>query len=145
MPTESSINIFINAFRNRLGRTPYENIHKKIDTGSQIDDIRYLFNIIAAEISRKNNCKYFDFDYFYMAITEYKPKTNSINSRKTERPENAGKFWSKDEEQLLIEMYNSKITKKEICDTLKRTENGLAARLLKLGIIDDVEIFIKSE
>lgn len=56
MPTKSSINIFIDAFKNRLGRTPYEYIYKKIDAGSQIDDIRYLFNIIAAEISQKKQC-----------------------------------------------------------------------------------------
>lgn len=141
MPTKSSINIFIDAFKNRLGRTPYEYIYKKIDAGSQIDDISYLFNIIAAEISRNNNCRYFDFDYFYRDITEEKPKIQSSNLQKTKRPKNAGKFWSADEEQLLIKMYNNNAPKKEMCDAFKRTENGLAARLVKLGIIEDREVF----
>ncbi len=144
MPTKSSINIFNDAFKERLGRTPYEYIYKKIDTGSQIDDIRYLFNIIAAEISQKNNCRYFAFDYFYRDITtEYKPITKSLNSHTTKRPENAGKFWSADEEQLLVKMYNNNATKKEMCDAFKRTENGLAARLVKLGVIEDREVFRK--
>lgn len=141
MPTKSSIKIFNDAFKNRLGRTPYEYIYKKMDTGSQIEDIRYLFNIIAAEISRKNNCRYFDFDYFYRDIADYKPVTKSLNSNTTKRPENVGKFWSAAEEQLLIKMYNNNATKKEMCDTFKRTENGLAARLVKLGVIEDREVF----
>jgi len=120
MPTKSSINIFIDAFKNRLGRTPYEYIYKKIDAGSQIDDIRYLFNIIAAEISQKNNVRYFDFDYFYRDITrEYKPEIKTQNPQRTKSHENAGKFWSADEEGLLIKMYNSNATKKKCVIHLK--------------------------
>lgn len=142
MPTKSNINVFINAFKKRLGRTPLEYIDQKIKTGSRLDDVKYLFNILAAEISNRNNCKFFDFDYFYGDITTaYKPEVKTQNSQKTKRPENAGKFWSADEEQLLIKMYNNNAPKKEMCDTFKRTENGLAARLVKLGIIEDREVF----
>lgn len=58
-------NVFVSAFKSKLGRTPYEFISKKIKTGSQIDDIKYLFNIISVEIARQNNCEFFDFDNFY--------------------------------------------------------------------------------
>ena len=61
----NELNVFISAFKNRFGKTPNEYIARKISTGSHIDDIKYLFNIIAVEIADKNQCKYFDFDNFY--------------------------------------------------------------------------------
>lgn len=65
MKTQKELNLFIDAFKKRLGRTPQEYIDKKIKTGSRLDDIKYLFNIIAFEISNRNKCSFFDFDYFY--------------------------------------------------------------------------------
>lgn len=65
MLNTNDLNIFVCAFQKRLGRTPNEYITEKISTGSYIDDIKYLFDIVSAEISYKNGCKYFDFDYFY--------------------------------------------------------------------------------
>lgn len=129
-------NFFVEAFKKRLGRTPDEYINEKINTGSQIDAIKYLFNVVAAEISNQNNCNFFDFDHFY---NNNVPHTAS--DRVVKRPENAGKAWSAEEEQLLIKMYNNNSTKKEMCDTFKRTENGLAARLVHLGIIKDRDEF----
>lgn len=61
----NELETFVIAFKNKLGRTPNEYIIEKINTGSQIDDIRYLFDVVSAQISYKNECKYFDFDYFY--------------------------------------------------------------------------------
>lgn len=129
-------NFLVEAFKKRLGRTPNEYINEKIKTGSEIDAIRYLFDVVAAEISNQNNCKFFDFNYFYNSNVPY-----TASERVAKRPENAGKAWSAEEEQLLIKMYNSNSTKKEMCDTFKRTENGLAARLVHLGIIKDRDEF----
>ena len=129
----------MDAFKKRLGRTPNDYINEKIKTGSQLDAVKYLFNIVAAEISNQNNCKFFDFDYFYKSNTS--PQPRAYNFQKTKRPENAGKAWTVEEEQLLIKMYNSGVSKKEMCDAFKRTEVALAARLVHLGIIENRDVF----
>ena len=131
----------MDAFKKRIGRTPNDYINEKIKTGSQLDAVKYLFNIVAAEISNRNNCKFFDFDYFYKSAISNNPKSKSNPSQKAKRPENAGKAWTREQELLLIKMYNSGASNKELCDKFKRTETGLAARLVKLGIIKEREEF----
>lgn len=137
--TNTSVQFFTHAFQKRLGCTPDQYIAKKLDTGSRVDDIKYLYNMIAAEIAHRNNYKFFEFEYFYRNHVVRPTVEKSVP--KTTRPENAGKFWTWEEEQLLVQMYNSGASKKEMCDKFKRTENGLAARLVKLGIIEDREVF----
>lgn len=138
-PPNTNPQFFITAFKNRLGRTPTEYINEKLKTGSRFEDVKYLFNVVSAEISNQNNCKFFDFDYFYKSNTS--PQPRAYNFQKTKRPENAGKAWTVEEEQLLIKMYNSGVSKKEMCDAFKRTEVALAARLVRLGIIENRDVF----
>ena len=66
-------------------------------------------------------------------LDEKKPKKNS--------PTNAGKPWTKEDEDLLVSLYRSGTPKREICKTMQRTESGVAARLVQLGIIDNRDIF----
>ena len=101
----SNLHFFINAFKKRLGRTPNEYINEKLKNGSRFEDVEYLFNIVAAEISNQNNCKFFEFDYFYKNDIPNKPQPKTNNSHKSQRPANAGKYWTAEEEQLLIKMY----------------------------------------
>ena len=103
--------------------------------------MKYLFNIVAAEISNQNNCKFFDFDYFYKSAISSNPQSKANPSQKAKQLENAGKAWTREQEQLLIKMYNIGASSKEMCEEFKRTETGLAARLVKLGIIKDREEF----
>ena len=56
-------------------------------------------------------------------------------------PQNAGKPWTEEDETLLIDLYRSDASKKDICTTLQRTVTGIAARLVHLGIIDNRDIF----
>ena len=56
-------------------------------------------------------------------------------------PANAGKTWSKKDDDLLKNLYQSGTSKKDICDTLQRTESGVAARLVRLQLIDNRDIF----
>ncbi len=137
----SNLQFFINAFKKRLGRTPNEYINEKLKNGSRFEDVEYLFNIVAAEISNQNNCKFFEFDYFYKNDISNKPQPRTNNSNKNQRPKNAGKYWTAEEEQLLIKMYHNNASKEEMCNTFKRTENGIAARLVHLGIIKDRDVF----
>ena len=67
------------------------------------------------------------------ASKEEKPKKNA--------PENAGKPWTKDDDALLANLYRANVPKKEICDTFKRSSGGIAARLVRLGLIDDRDAF----
>ena len=60
---------------------------------------------------------------------------------KRKQPENAGKPWTS-EEDILRELFVNGVSKKEICKTLKRTETGVAARLVHLGLIDDRDVFL---
>lgn len=73
---------------------------------------------------------------FYAVLThldEKKPKKNL--------PANAGKSWTKEDEDLLVGLYRSSASKRDICKTLQRTESGVAARLVHLGVIDNRDIF----
>ena len=138
----NGVDFFVKAFQNRLHRTPYEYIDEKIATGSKIDDIRYLFNVVSAEISLQNSCEYFDFDYFYSRRNYYhKGNPHNAPTKISNRPKNAGKLWSKEDERLLIKMYESGAAKRAMSDRFGRTENGLAARLVRLGIIEGREVF----
>lgn len=92
-PQEKDIKIFIMAFERRLGRNPFEYINEKIKNGSQINDIKYLFDVISAEISIQNKCKSIDFDYFYKTD---KPCKVAQNPKKA-KLENSGKYWTTEE------------------------------------------------
>lgn len=52
------------AFRQRLGQTPAEWIKAKIENGSRKDDVKYLFDVCAAEIATKNNCMAQEFERY---------------------------------------------------------------------------------
>ena len=61
----SSPDAFERAFCKRLNQTPYKWLEAKIAAGSRIEDIKYLFEISAAEIARQNNCVPQPFDRYY--------------------------------------------------------------------------------
>lgn len=69
---------------------------------------------------------------------------NTLDTSKPKRelPENARKPWTREDENLLIELYRSGASKKDICNTFKRTPTGIAAKLVRLGIIESRDIFI---
>ena len=60
---------------------------------------------------------------------------------KKKMPENAGKPWAREDEDLLTSLYRAGASKKELCATLQRTETGIAARLVHLGIIENRDVF----
>ena len=68
---------------------------------------------------------------------------NHLDEKKSKKnlPANAGKPWTKEDEDLLVSLYRSGTPKRDICKTLQRTESGVAARLVHLGIIDNRDIF----
>ena len=64
-----------------------------------------------------------------------------VKMPKKKLPANAGKPWSKEDEDSLVSLYRSGAPKMDICKTLQRTEAGVAARLVHLGVIDNRDIF----
>ncbi len=64
---------------------------------------------------------------------------NYLDTDKTKRnlPDNAGKPWSKGEEERLKELYNSGLSKKDISKELCRTIGSISSRLNRLGLIND--------
>lgn len=63
------------------------------------------------------------------------------NKSKKQMPENTGKPWTKEDENLLMELFHSGTSKKDICKTFKRTSTGIAARLVRLGVIKERDEF----
>ena len=69
---------FENAFLGRLGQTPLEWVKTKVEGGSQMGAIQYLFEISSTEIARQNNCMPQPFDRYYsqhLKSNEVKPVT----------------------------------------------------------------------
>lgn len=81
------------AFIRHIGQDPASYICNKINGGSDIGAIRYLFEIIEAEVEKKSNCKSPGFDFYYSkADCKQEMKQSVVNSQKAvlteERMEN---------------------------------------------------------
>ena len=57
--------VFETAFEKNLGQTPADYLVSKIQSGSSVSSIEYLFNIISAEIAMKNYCVCKGFAYYH--------------------------------------------------------------------------------
>lgn len=57
------------------------------------------------------------------------------------QPENAGKPWTENDEQTLCQMFDAGNTKKELCTYFKRSQGAIAARLVRMGKIQDRDEF----
>ena len=63
-----------------------------------------------------------------------KTKTNN-------RPKNAGKPWTAEDEAILCKMFDSGASRRELCRQFQRTPGALASRLEQLGRLRDREEF----
>lgn len=61
------------------------------------------------------------------------------NKRQKTLPENAGKPWSAEEDNLLINRFDKGISIKELSKAHKRTEGAIKSKLVKLGKISLIE------
>ena len=62
--------VFERAFESRIGQTPVDYLINKIQGGSSVSSIEYLFDIVSAEIAAKNNCVCKGFAYYYSKVQE---------------------------------------------------------------------------
>ena len=65
------------------------------------------------------------------AINQQTTNINQDNS-------NRGKLWDSEQEEKLTEMFNDGLTVNEIAKTMRRSPGGIRARLIKLGLINDI-------
>ena len=63
---------FEKAFEKSLGVPPAEFVRNKLAAGSRTEDVRYYFEMIAADIAHKNGCKSVDFLEYYTPGMETK-------------------------------------------------------------------------
>ena len=60
---------------------------------------------------------------------------------KEAQAENAGKPWTQEDERLLCKMYDAGSGEEELCAQFKRTPGAIAARLVRLGKIQEQNDF----
>ena len=64
---------FETAFKNRVGQDPTSYVASKLSSGSDLGAIRYLFDIIAAEVEVKSKRKSPGFDFYYKKVLSEQP------------------------------------------------------------------------
>ena len=73
---------------------------------------------------------------FYTILASF----DALKAKKTQ-PEKAGKRWTEQDDKKLCEMFDADASKKDICNTFKRTSTGIASRLVRLGKIKERDEF----
>ena len=69
-PVSKDPKVFETAFQKRLGQSPTDYLVGKIQSGSSVSSIEYLFDIVSAEIAAKNHCVCKGFAYYHRAAQE---------------------------------------------------------------------------
>ena len=69
-PISKDPKVFETAFRKRLGQSPTDYLVGKIQSGSSVSSVEYLFDIVSAEIAAKNHCECKGFDYYHAKAQE---------------------------------------------------------------------------
>ena len=77
-PVNKNPIVFETAFEKKLGQTPVDYLISKIQSGSSVSSIEYLFDIVSAEIAMKNNCVCKGFAYYYEKAQE---RINAMKNR----------------------------------------------------------------
>ena len=69
-PISKDPKVFETAFRKRLGQSPTDYLVGKIQSGSSVSSVEYLFDIVSAEIASKNHCECKGFVYYHAKAQE---------------------------------------------------------------------------
>lgn len=71
----------------------------------------------------------------YTAVEHLNLSEQKSKNRNPNLPENAGKPWTEQEEELLCDMFRNGNSIREIADYFKRTRGSISSRLEKFGLI----------
>ena len=77
-PVSKDSKVFETAFQNRLGQSPTDYLVGKIQSGSSVSSVEYLFDIVSAEIAAKNHCECKGFAYYHAKAQE---RINAMKKR----------------------------------------------------------------
>ena len=77
-PISKDPKVFETAFQNRLGQSPTDYLVGKIQRGSSVSSVEYLFDIVSAEIAAKNHCECKGFAYYHAKAQE---RINAMKKR----------------------------------------------------------------
>ena len=69
-PINKDPKVFEMAFQKRLGQSPADYLVEKIQSGSDLSSLEYLFDIVSAEIAMKNHCTCRGFAYYHAKAQE---------------------------------------------------------------------------
>ena len=69
-PVSKNPKVFEAAFEKSLGHHPVDYLIEKLQGGSSISSIEYLFDILSADIAMKNRCTSRGFNYYYIIAQE---------------------------------------------------------------------------
>ena len=69
-PVSKDPKVFETAFRKRVGQSPTDYLVGKIQSGSSISSVEYLFDIVSAEIASRNHCECKGFAYYHAKAQE---------------------------------------------------------------------------
>ena len=74
----------------------------------------------------------------HVAVAELEKAEKRASKR---LPENSRAPWTEADDNELLRLYGQGTSKKELCNFFKRTEGGIAARLVRLGVIQSRDKF----
>ena len=77
-PISKDPKVFETAFQNCLGQSPTDYLVGKIQSGSSVSSVEYLFDIVSAEIAAKNHCECKGFAYYHAKAQE---RINAMKKR----------------------------------------------------------------
>ena len=77
-PISKDPKVFETAFQNRLGQSPTDYLVGKIQSGSSVSSVEYLFDIVSAELAAKNHCECKGFAYYHAKAQE---RINAMKKR----------------------------------------------------------------
>ncbi len=69
--------------------------------------------------------------------------TDLSRRKRKPQPENAGKPWTAEEEQELLEMFDRGCSRAEMCRRFKRTDGALVECLVRLGRLEERQSFFR--
>lgn len=69
-PVSKNPKVFEDAFEKNLGQNPVDYLIEKLQGGSSVSSVEYLFDILSADIAMKNHCTCKGFDYYHIIAQE---------------------------------------------------------------------------